>query len=168
MKSKPVSLTLLLAMFVACSASASPSDAWRLDTRGASGPLVQVDLPDAKGKRRTVFVAVEYARTCDPLFSYTEITGNALGAPTSQALLKDSKIGIVLNGKFHTWHAARTNYVNGYEAAFGVQNELLLQLLTNVDSLAYVTPPGEQIPLPTTNFSRVLQSAIDFCRKRVK
>ncbi len=168
MKSKPVSLTLLVTMFVACIASANPSDTWRLDTRGASGPLVQADLPDAKGKRRTVFVAVEYARTCDPIFSYTEISGNALGAPISQAPLKDSKIGIVLNGRFHTWHAARTNYVNGYEAAFGVQNELLLQLLTNVDSLLYVTPAGERIPLPTTGFSRVLQSAIDFCRKRVK
>ena len=114
-----------------------------------------------------MFVAIEYARTCDPIFSYTEITGNVLGTPMSQTLLKDTKLGIVLNGEFHTWHAAQTKYANGYEAAFGVQNELLLQLLINVDSLSYVTPAGENIPLPTANFSRGLQLAIDYCRNRV-
>ena len=129
---------------------------------------MQTDLPDAKGKRRIVFVAVEYARQCDPIFSYTEITGNGLGTPMSQALLRDTRIGVVLNGKFYTWHAAKTTYSNGYEAGFGVPNELLLQLLTNVDSLAYVTPPGEAIPLPTTNFQQTLQAAINVCRKRAK
>lgn len=168
MKKVFASLSPLIPLLVVGSAVAGSSDSWRLDTKGASGPLVQTDLADAKGKRRTVFVAVEYARQCDPIFSYTEITGNELGSPTSQALLKDSKIGVVLNGKFYTWHAARTNYVNGYEAGFGVPNELVLQLLTNVDSLAYVTPPGEAITLPTSNFQQALQSAINFCRKRVK
>ena len=161
-------LALSIPCFAISVAHAAPSGAWRLDTRGASGPLVQTDLPDANGKRRTVFVAVEYARQCDPIFSYTEITGNGLGAATSQALLKDTKIGVVLNGKYYTWHAARTTYVNGYEAGFGVPNELLLQLLTNVDTLAYVTPPGETIRLPTINFQQALQAAINACRKQVK
>ena len=165
MKKLFASFALLILCFATSAAYAAPLGAWRLDTRGASGPLVQTDLPDAKGKRRTVFVAVEYARQCDPIFSYTEVTGNALGAPTSQAILKDTKIGGVLNGKFYTWHAARTTYVNGYEAGFGVPNELLLQLLTNVDSLAYITPPGESIPLPTANFQQALQAAINVCRK---
>lgn len=168
MKKLSASVALLILCFAISAAQAAPSGAWRLDTRGASGPLVQTDLPDAKGKRRTVFVAVEYARQCDPIFSYTEITGNGLGTPTSQALLKDTKIGVILNGKFFTWHAARTIYANGYEAGFGVPNELLLQLLTNVDSLAYVTPPGETIPLPTINFQQALQAAINVCRKQVK
>lgn len=150
------------------SSYAAAAGAWRLDARGASGPLVQTDLPDVKGKRRTIFVAVEYARQCDPIFSYVEINGNGLGAPTSQALLKDTKIGVVLNGKFYTWHAAKTSYVNGYEAGFGVPNELLLQLLTNVNSLSFVTPPGEIIPLPTVNFQQTLQSAISVCRKQVR
>ena len=105
---------------------------------------------------------------CFPFFSYAEITGNRFGAPTSQSVLKESKIGLVLNGKFYTWHAARTIYDNGYEAGFGVPNELLLQLLTNVNSLAYVTPLGESIPLQTTNFQQSLQAAIDICRKRLK
>ena len=168
MKKTFASSTLLMLLLVVSVTSANTSGAWRLDTKGSSGPLVQVDLVDARGKRRTVFVAVEYARRCDPIFSYTEITGNSLGAPTSQAILKDSKIGIILNGKFYTWNAARATYVNGYEAGFGVPNELALQLLANVDSLAYVTPPGEAIPLPTANFQQGLQAAIDFCRKRVK
>ena len=161
-------LLMLLLSVSAISASAAPTGSWRLETKGSSGPFVQTDLSDANDKRRTVFIAVEYARQCDPIFSYTEITGSGLGAPTSQALLKDSKIGVVLNGKLYTWHAAKTTYTNGYEAGFGVPNELLLQLLTNVDSLAYVTPRGESLPLPTSNFQHALQAAINFCRRQLK
>lgn len=168
MKSKLISLTMMMVMAVACSGGTNPTKAWRLVTKSASGPLVQIDLPDAKGKRRTVFVAVEYARACDPIFSYTEIAGKVLGAPTSQSVLHDSKIGVLLNGTFYTWGAAQTKYVNGHESAFGIQDELLLKLLSHVESLAYVTPLGEPIPLPTSNFSQALQSAIDLCRTRVK
>lgn len=168
MKKSLALFALLMVPFVVARVNATTLGSWRLDTRGGSGPLVQMDLPDAKGKRRTAFVAVEYARRCDPIFSYTEITGNTLGAPASQALLKNSKIGVVLNGNFYTWHAVRTTYTNGYEAGFGVPNELLLQLLTNVDSLVHVTPLGESIPLPTSNFQQALQAAINFCRKQGK
>lgn len=129
---------------------------------------MQVDLPDLRGKRRAVFVAFEYARRCDPIFLYAEIDGNRLGTPKSQAVLKDSKIGIILNGKFHTWHAAQTIYDNGFEAGFGVPNELVLQLLIDIESLAYVTPSGERIFLPTANFQQGFQAAIEFCRRRVK
>ena len=59
-------------------------------------------------------------------------------------------------------------YDNGYEAGFGVTNELLLQLLVNLDSLTYVTPLGERIPLPTSGFRQAVQSGIDLCRKRIK
>lgn len=141
---------------------------WRVDTRAIRGPIAQVALPDAGNKRRTSFLVFEYARRCDPLFSFAEITGNRLGTPVSQAVLKDSKIGIVLNGKFHTWHAAMTKYDNGYEAGFGVTNELFLQLLVNLDSLEYVTPVGERVPLPTAGFRQAVQAALDACRKRVK
>lgn len=168
MKSLATIATFLIITLVASDTCADPSGAWRLDTTGAAGPVAQVALPDVKGKRRTAFVAVEYARTCDPIFSFIEITGRTLGAPVSQSVLKDSKIGIVLNGEFYTWHAARTNYANGYEAGFGIPNDLALQLLTNVDSLEFVTPSGEKIRLPSENFSKVFQSAIEFCRKRVK
>lgn len=148
--------------------AASTTDAWRIETKPPTGPVLQVDLPDLKGKRRAVFVAFEYARNCDPLFSYLEIVGNQIGTAKSQTVLKDSKIGIILNGTFHTWHAAITNYNNGFEVAFGVQNELALQLLTNVNSIAYVTPSGERIPLPTADFSRSFQTAIESCRKRLR
>ena len=140
---------------------------WRVDSRGANGPLAQVALPDAGTKRRTAFVVFEYARRCDPIFSFAEVIGRRLGSPISQSVLNDSKIGVVLNGKFHTWHAAMTKYDNGYEAGFAVTNDLLLQFLVNLDSFEYVTPYGERVRLPTTGFRESVQSAIDYCRKRV-
>ncbi len=156
-------------IFLATSiSSASTTNLWRLDVRGVAGPVTQLDLPDAGGKRRTVFIAAEYERLCDPIFSFMEISGNVLGAPTTRFPLKDSKIGIILNGNFYTWHAAKTNYANGFEAALGVPNELLLQLLTNVSSLVYVTPSGENITLPTGNFQKSLQTALEVCRKKVQ
>lgn len=148
-------------------ANAHAQSSWRVDTRGARGPIAQVALPDAANKRRTAFLAFEYARRCDPIFSFAEITGNRLGTPISQSMLNDSKIGVMLNGKFYTWHAAMTKYDNGYEAGFGVTNEVLLQLLVNLDSLEYVTPSGERVRMPTTGFRESVQSAIDVCRKRV-
>lgn len=147
------------------SVKAQPS--WRTDTSAISGPIAQVVLPDSGIKRRTSFIAFEYARRCDPIFSFVEATGNRLGKPVEQSVLKDSKIGIFLNGNFHTWHAAITKYDNGYEAGFGVTNKLFSQLLENLDSIEYVTPVGERIPLPTTGFQKSIRLAIDACRKRV-
>lgn len=162
---KPIAAMIFMAASVTYAAT---TDIWRLDAKGVAGPVSRVDLPVVGGKTRAVFVAVEYERRCDPLFSYIEISGSAIGAPTSQSLLKDSRIGIILNGNFYTWHAAKTSYSNGYEVSFGIQNSLLLQLLTNVNSLVYVTPFGEKIALPTGNFQKSIQSAIEFCRKRVQ
>lgn len=158
---------IVVLTLITVSAPANAQTSWRVDTKGGSGPIAQVALPDAGSKRRTAFIVFEYARRCDPIFSFAEITGTRLGVPKSQAVLRDSKIGVVLNGKFHTWHAAVVAYDNGYEAGFGVTNELLLQLLVNLDSLEYVTPAGERIRLPTVGFQQSVQSAIDFCRKRV-
>lgn len=155
------------AIALACTTSVHAQAPWRVDSRGASGPVAQVALPDAGIKRRTAFIVFEYARQCDPIFSFAEITGSRLGTAISQSVLKDSRIGILLNGKFHTWHAAITKYDNGYEAGFGVTNDLLLQFLVNLDSLEYVTPSGERVRLPTTGFRESVQSAIDYCRKRV-
>lgn len=109
----------------------------------------------------------EYARRCDPIFSFAEIAGGRLGRALSQSVLRDSSIGIILNGEFYTWHAAITHYENGYEAGFGVTNDLLLQLLVNLDSLEYVTPSGDRFRLPKTGFRESVLSAIDYCRKRV-
>jgi hypothetical protein len=159
---------LAFVLLVCTGANAGAQAAWRTDTRSTTGPIAQVSLPDAGNKRRTAFIAFEFARSCDPIFSFAEITGSRLGAPVSQSILKDSKIGVLLNGTFHTWHAAITKYDNGYEAGFGVTNELLLQFLVNLDSLAYVTPVGERVPLPTAGFREAVQAAIDVCRRRVK
>ena len=159
---------VVVAVLASASAHVQAQASWQTDTRSAAGPVAQVALPDAANKRRTAFIAFEFARSCDPIFSFAEITGSRLGTPLSQSVLKDSKIGVILNGKFHTWHAAMTKYDNGYEAGFGVTNELLVQFLVNLDSLAYVTPVGERVPLPTTGFRQAVQSAIDVCRKRGK
>lgn len=165
-------LTFLTLLFGSISANAgwlsSNTDSWRVTTVSSTGPLLAVDLPNSNGKRRSVFVAFEYARQCDPIFSYGEQIGNSLGKPVSQAALTKSKIGINLNGSFYTWYAAITKYEKGYEAGFGIQNDLLQQLLINVSSLSYVTPYGEVVDLPTKNFSQGFLKAIEICRKKVK
>ena len=147
---------------------ANAQGSWKLDTRGATGPIAQVALPDAGVKRRSSFVAFEYARRCDPMFSFAEITGSRLGTPVGQSVLNGSKIGVVVNGKFHTWHAAKTKYDNGYEAAFGITNELFDLLTGKVDSLVFVTPDGERVQMPVAGFRQAVQSAFDTCAKRFK
>lgn len=141
---------------------------WRMDSRGALGPIAQVALPDLKGKSRTSFVAFEYDRKCDPLFSFAEITGTRLGKPVSQSVLAGTKIGIVVNGKFHTGHAAIAKYDNGYEAGVGVSNELFHVLVGKVESLAFITPDGERVPMPTEGFRQSVKAAFDTCAKRFK
>jgi hypothetical protein len=96
------------------------------------------------------------------------MSGTKLGSPVSQSVLNGTKIGAVANGKFHTWHAAITKYDNGYEAGFGVTNELFDVLTGNVDSLVYVTPDGERVPLPVTGLRQSVQSAFAACAKRFK
>ena len=141
---------------------------WKLDTRGATGPIAQVALPDSGTKRRSSFIAFEYERKCDPIFSFAEITGSRLGTAVGQSVLKGSKIGVAVNGKFHTWNAAMTKYDNGYEAGFGITNELFDLLTGKVDSLVYITPDGERVPMPTGGFRQAVQSAFDICAKRFR
>ena len=163
-----VACSLLLLLALLGPAVAQPSGPWLVRANGAAGPVAQVALPDSHGKKRSAFIALEYARQCDPLFSFIEISGDRLGTTISQEVLTGSKIGVLLNGKFYTWHAAKTTYSNGFEAALGIPNELALQLLVNVDTLTFVTPDGERIPLPIGNFSQSFQSAAEACRMRLR
>lgn len=142
--------------------------AWHVDARSQAGPLAQAELPSIGGKHRAAIVAFEYARRCDPLFSIVEVNGSQLGKPLSQSVLSGSRIGILLNGKFHTWHAAMTKYSNGYEAGFGVTNELFALLSGHVTTLTYVSPFGENFPLPTTGLRQSLRDALEICAKKVK
>jgi hypothetical protein len=164
-KSKTASIAILLLSLATMPVQAQ--FVWHMDARSPTGPIAQVALPDSGAKHRTAFLVFEYARNCDPIFSFAEVGGSRLGAAVSQSVLKNSKIGVLLNGKFYSWHAAITNYDNGYEAGFGVTNDLLLQLLVNLDSLVYVTPSGERVPLPLNGFRQSVQSAVDICRKRI-
>lgn len=155
------------AIAFACASSGHAQALWRVDSRGASGVIAQLVLPETGIKTRTAFIVFEYARRCDPIFSFAEIAGGRLGRALSQSVLRDSSIGIILNGEFHTWHAAITHYENGYEAGFGVTNDLLFRLLVNLDSLEYVTPSGDRFRLPKTGFRESVLSALDYCRKRL-
>ncbi len=145
----------------------STQDKWEVKTKSNSGPLIQVDIPSYKGKNRVVFIAFEYVRRCDPIFSFAEIEGRSFGRPISKKVLKNSKIGIVVNGSFHTSNAALVTYDNGYEAGFGIPNSLVLQLLVALDSLSYVAPSGDVIPLPKKDFKKSFLEAIEFCRQYV-
>jgi hypothetical protein len=155
-------------VFLALSSPAQAQNTWRLDARVETGPIAQVALADSGAKRRTTFIAFEYARKCDPIFSFAEITGSSHGKPLAQTALSGTKIGVVVNGKFHTWHAAMTKYANGYEAGFGVTNELFDALTGKVDSLLFVTPEGERVAMPTSGFRQAVQSAFDTCAKRFR
>ncbi len=161
-------LTITIAALPVFAASVLAQGNWIVDSRGAAGPIAQVALENSSTKRRTSFIAFEYARKCDPVFSFAEITGQRLGSPIGQSVLIGTKIGVVVNGKFHTWHAATTKYDNGYEAGFGVTNELFNSLTGKVSSLSYVTPDGERIAMPTSGFTQAVQSAFEICAKRFK
>ena len=147
---------------------ASAQGSWKLDSRGAAGPIAQIALADSGVKHRTSFIAFEYSRKCDPVFSFVEITGSRLGNPVDQTVLNGTKIGVLVNGKFWAWSAAMTKYDNGYEAGFGVTSELFDVLTGRVDSLVYVTPNGEQVSMPTVGLRQAVQSAFDTCAKRFK
>jgi hypothetical protein len=155
-------------VIVVLSSAAHAQNTWRLDTRGETGPIAQVALADSGTKRRTSFIVFEYARKCDPIFSFGEITGSSLGKPLGQAVLSGTKIGVVVNGKFYTWHSAMAKYANGYEAGFGVTNDLFGVLTGKVDTLFYVTPEGERVAMPTNGFRQAVQSAFDTCAKRFR
>lgn len=157
-----------VAVLVALGTVVHAQDAWRVDTRGTTGPIAQAALADSDAKRRTSFIVFEYARRCDPIFSFAEINGSRLGSPIAQSALTGTKIGVFVNGKFHTWNAAMTKYDNGYEAGFGVTNELFDLLVGKVDSLVFVKPDGERVPMPTNGFRQSVQSAFDICARRFK
>jgi hypothetical protein len=160
--------TIAVSALVAVAFNAEAQATWKLDTRGTTGPIAQVALADSGAKRRTGFIAFEYSRKCDPIFSFAEIIGARLGSPIGQSTLSGTKIGVVVNGIFHTSHAAMTKYDNGYEAGFGITNELFEVLTGKVELLAFVTPEGERVPMPTTGFRQAIQSAFATCAKRFK
>jgi hypothetical protein len=157
---------LFIALTLSVNATAQP--VWRVDRVATAGPLAQLELPRREGKARMVFVSFEYARQCDPILSISEMTGYRLGNPKTREVLRNSRIGVYFNGTFQTSHAGLITYDNGYEAGFSISNELLLGFLTNLDSMSFVTPNGERIPLPKPGFREALYTAMDICRSRMR
>lgn len=161
-------ITIALVAFFVSPHPTHAQERWRVDSRGQSGALVQVGLPNSFDKRRAVFVAFEYARRCDPVFSFVEIKGQSLGRPLTQKILRETQTGVLVNGKFHTWHAAMTSYENGYESGFGITNDLFDLLTGNPETLVYVIPDGEKLSLPTVGFRQGLLEALQICSARVR
>jgi hypothetical protein len=161
-----IALLSVVLVVMGLSVDANAQSPWRVDKAATAGPLAQTGLSPANGRTRTVFVSFEYARKCDPVFSIIEWTGARLGTPIRRELLRNSKIGLYFNGQFHTSHAGLITYDNGYEAGFSISNDLLLGLLINLNSMSFVTPTGERIPLPLTGFRDALHTAMDICRSR--
>lgn len=168
MKLQLTTLAAVVSLVGAFFTANAQSGSWQVNAKATAGPLAQVDLPWAEGRRRAAFIVFEYDRRCDPIFSFAEISGRELGSPITQSRLGGSKIGIVVNGTFYTWHAAQTIYDNGYEAGFGVPNDLVQKLLHRVSTLVYVTPSGARVPLPTANFTEAFREAAEVCGKRLK
>lgn len=168
MKRRFATLVAVASLQGAFPSANAQSGSWRVNAGADAGPLAQVDLPWVEGRRRVALIAFEYARRCDPIFSFGEFSGRKPGSPITQSRLGGSKIGVIVNGDFYTWHAGQTIYDNGYEAGFGVPNDLVEQLLGRVNTLVYVTPSGERVPLPTANFIEAFREAVEVCRRKVK
>ena len=129
--------------------------------------------PAARARCYYVCIALQdltqyFLRRCDSIFSFAEITGSSLGRPVGQSVLNVTMIGVVVNGKFYTWNAAMTRYDNGYEAGFGITNELFEVLTGKIESLFYVTPDGDRVSMPIGGFRQAIQSAFDTCAKRFR
>lgn len=156
----------IVATLIVMQSSLHAESAWKLEEKSALGPIAQVTLPSNGAKHRTALVVFEYARKCDPIFSFAEISGSKLGAPISQSRLDDSKIGVFVNGNFHTWGSGITKYDNGFEVGFGITNQLYALLIGRVDSLVYLTPSGERVSMPTSGLNKSIQDAANICIKR--
>jgi hypothetical protein len=166
-------LGLLLAMcalFWATQYADAAQGNWNLVTKGASGPQVFVHVASSGNVNMLVLVAFEYERQCDAIFSYMEFA-SPIGAPLGAAIRKyridNSNLGVVHNGYFYTWHAAKVEYPHGFEVGFGITRELWQALTGSTTSLAYVREDGAQFNLPISGLREKLLQGLNYCRSRI-
>ena len=123
-----------------------------------------VQLPDASGKSRLSMIVFEYARKCDPLFSYVEMIGRKFGTPEKQSLLPPSSIGGRVNGKYYTGRAAATIYSNGLEVGFGMPDEMAFAIaFDEIKTLSFITPAGKEMSIPTNGLRSAIDAALEVC-----
>lgn len=168
---RPIYLLTKFALTTAlCSVSAiaAAEPAWRMDARGAAGPVAMVELPPQKGANRVAMLTFEYERRCDPLLTYATMKGRKFGAPEKQGRLPDSRLAGAVNGKKFSGPGAFTLYSNGLEIGLGVPNEMALIVLDEeVTSLSFTTPTGEEVPLPTRGLRKSADAAFKVCAQKV-
>lgn len=165
------SMTKRLALVLTLSAStAIAQQSWSIDSRSSTGPVALIELPSDGGKSRLAMIAFEYARKCDPLFTYVEMHGRKLGTPEKQSRLPPSSIGGSINGKRYSGSsaAAITVYSNGIEVGFGMPDDMAMTLAFEaVNSISFTTPAGKEIPLPIAGLKKAIESAVDTCTQKV-
>ncbi len=162
-------LTLCILFWATQPANAAQAN-WNLVTYGAAGPIVIVRVASSGNVNMGVLVSFEYERKCDPIFSYMEFTspiGAPLGTPINKYRVDNSSIGVVHNGHFYTWYAAKIEYPHGFEVGFGITRELWNALLGPTNSLVYVREDGVQLQLPTYGLQDKLNQALNYCSSRV-
>lgn len=157
-------------LLVATASISMAQQTWVAESRSSSGPVARVELPSENGKSRLALIAFEYARKCDPLFTYVEMQGRKFGVPEKQSRLPPSSIGGAINGKRYSGSAASaiTVYSNGIEVGFSMTDEMAMALAFDaINSISFTTPAGKEIPLPTTGLKKAVESALDACTKKV-
>lgn len=162
--------TFFPAIFCIFTTPVFAQQAWGTDTRNSSGPVARIELPSDGAKSRLALIAFEYARKCDPLFTYVEMQGRKFGVPEKQSRLPPSSIGGAINGKRYSGSAASaiTVYSNGIEVGFSMPDEMAMALAFDaINSISFTTPAGKEIPLPTTDLKKAVESALDACTKKV-
>jgi hypothetical protein len=116
-----------------------------------------------------VLISFEYERKCEPIFGYGEFTspvGAPLGVPLKIYRINNPNVGVVHNGNFYTWHAAKIEYPQGYEVGFGITRDLWKALNSQTSSLSYVRTDGVQFQLPVYGLQDKLRQALNYCRSR--
>lgn len=141
---------------------------WTMDARSPAGPVAMVELPKESENSRLSMIAFEFARKCDPIFSYIEMKGRKFGAPEKQTRLPKTSIGSRVNGKHYTGVAVATIYSNGIEVGFGVPDEMAFAIaFDEIRSLSFITPAGKEISVTTKGFRSAVDAALNVCTSRV-
>lgn len=153
---------------VLCSTGVLAQTSWQLDLRSATGPVVTTQLSAVAGKSRLLMITFELARKCDPMFVYVELAGSKYGTASRQERLSNTRIGGRVNGISYTGPAVKTTYSNGFEAGFAMPDQMALVIaFESVKSLAFVTPDGQTIALPTQGLRPAVDKAIESCTNKV-
>lgn len=147
---------------------AHAQNAWRMDKKGAAGPVAVVDLPTEGGNTRVAMLAYEYKRRCEPLFTYAEIKGRKFGAGEKQMALPSGHAFGNVNGTRYTGPGAISVYANAVEVGFGMPNDMTLAVtFGKVTSLSFVTPSGKEVLIPTRGLAEAAGAAFEACAQKV-